>query len=247
MARACRYCKEPKKWHGPECMREWIQWAKGQVPPHANQHTCTALVGPPGAGKSGGGLCIFIDVQEQPFVVRDQVHFRTSDRIHVARRLGKGLVVYGDESSGKGGNKRRAMSAENVDNMVDLDTMRQRNQHTVFTSPEFGHLDPAIQEACQWVHEFHKDRHVVSYEVQHRGKPDNRYHFLKERFQTEAFPHAELVHPELWAELRACKDEYLAGADDKSAHAARQFEDRARLSFGALLGGLKAPKGRKVA
>lgn len=222
----CRFCGRRKTYHGPECMSEWISWAKGQVPPYQNQHTVTALVGERGAGKSGGGICIFKNVQVAPFNAREQVYFRPSDRIHVARRLGRGMVVYGDESSGEGGNKRRAMSSANVDNVIDIDTMRERNQHTVFTAPDLDSLDSHIQEACQWVHEFNKAHTVTSYEVIHSGKPDQRKHYLKERFQTPDFPHAEIEFPELWREIRAMKQDYLAGRDAKDAARNRAQEEK---------------------
>ena len=216
-------------------MQEWIAWAKGQVPPYANQHTATALVGERGAGKTGGGICIFKAIQVQPFNVREQVYFRPSERIHVARRLGKGMVVYGDESSGEGGHKRRSMSTPNVDNAMDMDTMRQRNQHSVFTAPELGSLDSTIQEVCQWVHEFNKAHEVISYEVQHSGKPDNRFHYLKERFRTPDFPHAEFTYPEVWSELLAMKNDYLAGRDEKGAAKGRAEEEKMRRIMAGLL------------
>jgi ABC-type dipeptide/oligopeptide/nickel transport system ATPase component len=222
----CRFCKRRKTYHGPECMGEWISWAQHQVPPFANQHTATALVGERGAGKSGGGICIFKQVQTKPFMVREQVYFRPSDRIHVARRLGKGFVVYGDESTGEGGHKRRAMSTANVDNVMDIDTMRERNQHTVFTGPDLTSFDPLIQECLQWVHEFNKAHEVVSYEVIHSGKPDNRFHYLKERFRTEDFPHAEFVFPDTWRELRAMKADYLSGKEEKGMAQRRAMEEK---------------------
>jgi len=241
----CRFCGIKKTYHGPECMQEWIAWAQGQVLPGVNQHTATALVGERGSGKSGGGICIFKQVQQvKPFSVREQVYFRPADRIHVARRLGKGMVVYGDESSGEGGHKRRAMSQANVDNVMDLDTMRQRNQHSVFTAPSLDSLDSAIQEACQWVHNFNHAHEVVSYEVIHTGKPDNRHHYLKERFRTPNFPHAQILYPEVWAELLGLKDDYLAGRDNK-----RQEADRARKDkmVNIMLGILQKPGDKKDA
>lgn len=230
----CRFCGNRKKWHGPECMDEWLAWAAGQV--EHNQHVVYAAVGLPGAGKSGLNLCLAIDLQApKKFELRKQLYFRPKDRIHVARRLGKGMVVLGDESSGEGGHKRRAMSTPNVDNVMDLDTMRQRNQVTVFTSPEFEHLDPAIQEACMWVFSCDHAGNLIAYEVQHSGKPDNRFHVLKERFRTPGFPHAATYYPELWREYLEFKDEYLAGKDDKSQHAAIQFEEKSVHAMQSLL------------
>ena len=201
----------------------------------SNQHVVWAMVGDRGAGKSGFNICLSIDVQDKPFRMREQIYFRPKDRIHVARKLGKFEVVLGDESSGEGGHKRRAMSGANVDNVMDLDTMRQRNQYTVFTSPEFDHLDPAIQEACQWVFALDHGGNLIAYEVQHRGKPDNRVHFLQERFRVTDFPHAAVYFPELWREYLAFKDEYLAGKDDKSQHAAGLFEAQAEFAMKSLL------------
>lgn len=222
----CRFCGKTKTYHGPECMAEWTYWATHQVPPYANQHTCTALVGEPGSGKSGGGILLFQSIQQQPFNPREQIYFRPADRIHVARRLAKGMVVYGDESSGEGGHRRRAMSKHNVDNAIDLDTMRQRNQHTVFTAPSLESLDSLIQEACQWVHAFNKNHEVVSYEVIHAGKPDQRYHYLQERFRTQDFPHAEILNPTLWRDYLTMKDDYLAGKDRGGAEKIRAREEK---------------------
>lgn len=233
----CNHCGQVHDFthHGPNCLPAWIYLSQHKVPPHANQHTATALVGPRGAGKTGGGLCIAKLLQVTPFDVNEQVYFAPADRIHVARRLGKGMVVYGDESTGEGGHKRRAMSGANVDNAMDLDIMRGRNQHSIFTAPDFSDLDGAIQRVCDWIHVFNHDHTVKTYEVTHSGKPGNEFHNKTLRFTTENFPHAEIEYPDLWAAWQTKKDDYLAGRNTKNQAKNRAFEEKAKRIMLSLL------------
>lgn len=214
----------PDDAHVPQDLESLVQWWRGRM--RRNWDAVFAIIGPPGTGKSELGIEVNTDLQApEPFNIKEQVVFKPADVPHVARRLPKYRAIQSDESSRGGGNKRRAMSRENVDNMEYLDTCRANNQAVCFITTEWEHLDSAIQERCQWVLEARGRGHGVAYEVIHRGKPDNRYHYLKERwpFSWESLAALGMVREE--AEYVGHKKDFLAGKLHEGQAKALALED----------------------
>lgn len=215
-------------WNGPQNIDQWKAWARKQTTPQKNQHVAWATTGERGAGKTDLNLILGVELQAPvPFKPAEQVVLRPKDRVHVARRLGKRRVILDDESSGEGGNKRRSMGQANVDNIMDLDVMRGRNQYTGFTAPEFDSLDSGIQEAVDWIFVVTHDHVLTAYTMEHRGKPGNRFHYPKERFVMEGVPSCKELYPEVRTEYDGHKDRFLSGSDDQNAHKHRGWEDKA--------------------
>ena len=159
--------------HGPQDMPAVIQLARYLI--SHNQHWVSATVGKPGAGKSDFNMCLAIAIQAPaPFVPRKQIAMRPMDRKAVSMNLAKGRVVMDDESTGKGGHRRRSMSTENVDNAQDFDAMRGRNQATLLTGPDFQDLDTFQQKHCKMVFDVRHAHTATAHEVVPSGKPNHR-------------------------------------------------------------------------
>lgn len=223
----------PDDAHVPQDLGSLIEWWRGRM--RRNWDAVFGIIGEPGTGKSDLALQICSDLQApEPFNVKEQVVFKPADVPHVARRLGKFLAIQSDESSRAGGNKRRAMSKENVANMEYLDTCRANNQAVAFLAPSWDHLDSPIQERCQWVLEVRGRGHGVAYEVIKRGKPDNRFFYLKERWPWTSQSIADLA-PDKWAEYLQAKDDFLAGKLAEGRAKAMALEDQmAKTILGVL-------------
>lgn len=219
--------------HVPQDLGGVVDWIRGRL--RRDWDAVFAIIGPPGTGKSDLAIQVLTDIQAPaPFVIRDQVAFKPSDVPHIARRQGKYRCILSDESSREGGNKRRSMSRGNVEQMEYLDTCRANNQAVCYVAPEWEHLDSAIQERCQYVVELRGRGHGVVYEVIHRGKPDNRFHYLKERFAF-TFEGLITIAPGVRQEYDRFKADFLAGKLSEGRAAALALEDRmVRAIQGAL-------------
>lgn len=221
-------------WHGPTDLSALAVYASNRM--RNDYDFVWAAVGPPGTGKSSLNLQFGAEIQAPvPIVVREQVVFRPSDVVHVARRLGKYKVILPDEASRQGGNKRRSMSAANVDQMEYLDTCRAFNQALGYATPEYDHLDSAIQERLQWLLHLQGRGHGIAYEMQHRGKPGDRIHFPKARFEFR-FPDLWETDPEQAKEYLAFKAEFLSGRNLDGVAKQRSLEDRMVAAIQGVVG-----------
>jgi len=228
--------------HVPGDLESLITWWRGRM--RRNWDAVFAIIGDPGTGKSDLALQIGSDLQAPvPLNVVEQVVFKPADVPHVARRLPKFRYIQSDESSRAGGNKRRAMSKENVANMEYLDTCRANNQAVCFIAPSWDHLDTPIQERAQWVLEVRGRGHGVAYEVIKRGKPDNRYYYLKERWPWTA-ESTEKLAPLVWASYLKAKDDFLAGRLSEGRARTLALEDQMKK---AIVGVLRERGGQEVA
>lgn len=201
--------------HVPQDMEAWVQWAIGQTDPGTNQHVSVATVGLPGTGKSGFNQCLAMDLQDgRPFDHLRQIAMKPKYRRPLAMAAPKRAVIITDESSGEGGHRRRAMSKENVANVMDLDAMRGRNQYNLETAPEFSSLDTPIQESTMWVFDLKHDGTAKAYERIKTGKPGAELYSMTLRFPIDPFPHSSVYFPDLWASyLRDLKLPSLQGRD----------------------------------
>lgn len=136
-------------------------------------------------------------------------------------------VLLDDEASGEGGNKRRPMSTENVESMMDMDAFRGRNQAVGFAAPSRKRIDDGIWDHVMWVFHWNMRHGFRAYEMIEVGPVDNRVRRPKFRFRVESVPHLETLYPDVEAAYSKAKEDHMFGTGD--ADDGRDFlEDVAR-------------------
>ena len=210
--------------------------AQGRRRVKNNQHFVWAAVGEPGSGKSEFNLMFAKELQGSWPDIKTQVAFRPKDRVKMARALGRYKVILDDEASGEGGNKRRPMSKDNVDNAMDMDACRGRNQFVGFACPSLKRLDDGVVDHLMWLFVLGQDHSLKAYEMVKYGPPTNRKVRPRYRFKVARVPWLGDVNPELRQEYLEFKEDHMRGASTDEAFAARQLEAKAEKSLLRVLG-----------
>lgn len=219
--------------HSAHDMEELIAAWKRRV--KRNLHVVWASIGDPGSGKSETNLLVGSELQGYPIDVETQVAFRPKDRILLAQRLPRFTTVLDDESSGEGGNKRRSMSTSNVDNMMDLDACRGRNQFMGFAAPRWNSLDSVIQNHVMWLFAHHLDHSMKAYEMIEVGPPTKRERFPKLRFTVAKVPFLGDKYPEVRTEYLAAKERHMRGGSTDTARQEGSLTRRYQAIVGRVL------------
>lgn len=200
-------------YHGPQSLREWSQWARNRA---ANDNDVIIVVsGETGSGKSSLALLMARKLQEEKFVCEMQVLWDVASLLQRARDIGEGKVLIIDEAMVAGGNRRRAMSNDNIETQNHLNTCRVFHQIVLFLAPNFADLDISIQNRVKWNFHVTGRGEFDAYEVIPVGGPKSRSTYSQLRF-SDTFPDPKAAAPELWAEYEHAKLSYsFKGADPK--------------------------------
>lgn len=195
-------------YHGPTSLEELMTWARNR--PKRDDFAVFGVDGLPGKGKSS----LVLQLAEHLYPLFDpmkHIAFRNHDILPIARSLPPGGILDIDEAIAAGGNKRRSMSRENVDNMEFLNTTRKRRIILFYIAPFYGDMDKAIREHMHWLLRVDARGEGTAYECQRVGMQSPKI-WLEERFRFE-FPDCRTARPELWAAYKARSDQYMGGED----------------------------------
>lgn len=203
-----------------------------------NQHFVWATFGDPGSGKSEFNLIFAKALQGEWPDIKTQVAFRPKDRVKMARGLGRFKVILDDEATGEGGNKRRPMAKDNVDNAMDMDACRGRNQFVGFACPDGKRLDSGVLDHLMWFFVMSKDHGLKAYETYKYGPPLNRKLGSRLRFKLDPgeVPFLGDLNPELRQEYLDAKEAHMRGHTTDEAQLVHQIESQAQKALLRVLG-----------
>lgn len=202
---------------------------------HNDQHFVWISLGPPGSGKSEFNVYLACEIQGGPIDVARQIAWRPKDRKGMMQELPRFAVGLDDESSGEGGNKRRSMSAANVDSGMDLDACRGRNQALGFAAPNRRRLDDVIWDHGMWVFLHAMDHSVKAYEMHEFGPVDDRRRKPRLRFKVNRAPFLGDKYPEVREDYLAAKDVHMHGGTGDEASKRRLLQEKAESLVRRLL------------
>lgn len=190
-----------------------------------------AITGDTGSGKSSLAVLLARVLQDKPVQVDQQFLWSAQALGPAARSLPEYSCIVMDEAIVGGGNRRRAMSGDNVGVMEHLNTCRTYHQTVLFLAPQFGDLDTSIQTRCRWQLHVTKRGEVKFIEWSKAGGPNSRKMLYSYRF-TDKFPDpATHENPEvrqLWRDYKAAKDRFSFHGSDPNAAARLEFFNHCR-------------------
>lgn len=217
-----------RRGHGPRTLEEWAKWALRRC--ETDNDVVAVIGGETGTGKSSLALLLMRALhrlQSTTFRVTRQVLWQGGEALlEAARSLPRGSVVVIDEAIVAGGNRRRAMSNENVFVQEFLNTCRTYGLIVFFLIPRVGDLDSVVEGRANWTFLCNLPRGSgMAYENVRVGGPKSRGVYLQERFEFR-FPDPAVVMPSEWAEYQAEKARYGAHGADPRASARRLAKEQ---------------------
>jgi len=197
-----------------------------------------AIIGATGSGKSTFMRLLMRKVQDHPIQPEKQYIWNQAQILPAARELPEFSCLGIDEALAAGGNRRRAMSKDNVELMEFLNTCRTFHHATFFCAPQFGDLDTAIQTRCLGIFEIFQRGHVRYHELVKSTDVTEREVFPVVRWE-DRFPD-DRDHPDEDARAnRAAYDElkmrFSHQGTDKETIAMREMVQRFRVKIRRIL------------
>lgn len=197
-----------------------------------------AICGGTGSGKSTLARLLMRKLQDHPVDAEKQLIWSQSQITESARTLPEFSALQIDEALAAGGNRRRAMSSDNVNLMEHLNTCRTFHHAMLFCSPQFGDLDLSVQTRCLGIIEVYERGKYRWYELVKDSSVMERGVFPVLRFE-DRFPD-DTGHPEPDARaLRLAYDElklkYSMQGSDKTTPVRREFIKECREKIRAVL------------
>lgn len=210
-----------------------LKYLQGRT--HRNKHAVVGFIGPPGSGKSEAAILFGNKLEGQEISIREQVAFRPKDRAPMAQRLPRFRVILDDEASGEGGNRRRAMSRDNVDSAMDLDACRGRNQYVLWASVSAKRVESTLWDHTMWLVVMKEDHSAKVYELVELGPVENRYRKPILRFRVKKMPWLGDKHPEQRGEYLEAKERHMRGGSTDEAVKRRTLQEKAGLLLDRLM------------
>lgn len=221
--------------HSLTTLEQLVELAARRVV-HENQHFVLGVYGRPGTGKTSLRALLAKKMQARinemmqekgltprvpRFTPTEHVAASEAQMCLMGKRLGHYVVLQTDES-GKGGDRRRAMSTGNVDVSDHMDKTRKWNQVYIFNRITFQHWDPRVSSHFMWTLETSRLGWFIAKEVfrNRDGSPREVVRF------DGPFPDCAKVDPELWREMDALA--FKAARDEDPERTLLREETRRR-------------------
>ena len=222
----------------PEDLKSLIQWLRYRV--RQDDDGVLVITGPTGTGKSTLLRLLMRHIQDHPVEPDLNFIWAANQLLESARKLPEFSCLGVDEGLAAGGNRRRAMTSDNVNVMEHLNTCRTFHHVTLIASPQFADLDLAIQTRALGILEVYKRGHVRFHELVKAPDVMDRIVYPVPRFK-DVFPDdRDHSDPEA-VRIRLAYDELKAkyshqGSDSKSPLMRQTIEEYRAIIRGVLEG-----------
>lgn len=178
-----------------------------------NQNMQIGIYGPTGSGKTAVALLLAKEINDD-LDVQVQVVFSSAAREAAIRRIPRGRVIIEDEAMLTGGNRRRAMSRDNVEAQNSLVKGRKMGHVRIRIMPFMDDDDSAQFKHMHYVFKLHSEENPGLgdvYEVFKRGLKKTSI-WLEHRWPFK-YPFFGDLHPDLWNEYDERVKNWLRGGE----------------------------------